>query len=160
MNTFMNRFFTFRVIIIALIVWVGLCLLIAGSLFLLFPAKVINVVPTAVITVVYAPPTQAPTSNPAAVTTANPTGSTPVSGSIHAGDFVQITGTGGEGLRIRSAPGIENNQLFIANETELFEVKDGPVTAGDYTWWYLVSPKDSSRYGWAAGNFLVLSPKP
>jgi hypothetical protein len=158
MNNFMNRFFTFRVAIIALIVWVILCLLITGSIFLFSPFKVINVVPTAVITVVFAP-TQIPQSNPV-VQTDLPPGSTPSIPSFHAGDYVQITGTEGEGLRIRSAPGTENNQLFIANESEVFEVKDGPVSAGEYIWWYLVSPKDNSRFGWAAGNFLILSNKP
>ena len=155
----MNRFFTFRVVIVALIIWVGLCLLIAASIFLLPPFKVINVVPTAVITVVYAP-TPAPTSIPVAIQINNPPGSTPAASLIKTGDYVQITGTGGEGLRIRSAPGIENNQLFIANEAEGFDIKDGPVTAGDYTWWYLVSPKDKNRYGWAAGNFLVVTARP
>jgi hypothetical protein len=51
---------------------------------------------------------------------------------------------------------VENNQLFIANESEIFVIKDGPVKSGDYTWWYVVSPNDANRFGWAAGDFLTL----
>ena len=155
----MNRFFTVRVVIIALIVWLVLCLIVVGSVFIFSPFKVVNVVPTAVITLVNAP-TQMPDVSQAATLPANGNSNTPSAPAIHVGNFVQITGTQGEGLRIRSAPGVENNLLFIANEAEVFEVKDGPVLAGDYTWWYLVSPKDPSRYGWAAGNYLLITNQP
>ena len=159
MNNFLNRFFTFRIIIIAFIVWLGLCLVIAGSIYLLSPYKVINVVPTAVITIVYAP-TQAPPPTPPVGKTVTPQPGTPPAQAIQIGNFVQINGTAGEGLRIRSAPGIENGQLFIANEAEVFEVKDGPVASGDYAWWYILSPKDNARFGWAAGNYLMVITKP
>jgi hypothetical protein len=154
-----SRFFTVRIVIIALMVWLGLCLLIGLGVYLISPDKVINVVPTAVVVVVYAP-TQTPAQTAAVISPSIPNGSTPSVSTIHIGDFVQISGTGGEGLRIRSAPGVENKALFIGGEAETFEVKDGPVSAGDYTWWYLVSSKDSSRFGWAAGNFLVVTTKP
>jgi len=159
MNNFLNRFFTFKIILIGFIVWLVLCLLIAGSVFLFSPYKVINVVPTAVITIVYAP-TQALAAVPTSVQTEPSPGGTPAAAAIHIGDTVQINGTSGEGLRIRSAPGIENNQLFIANEAEVFQVKDGPVSSGDYAWWYIVSPKDTGRFGWAAANYLMVISKP
>jgi len=69
---------------------------------------------------------------------------------------VQIYDTGGDGLRLRSAPGISSDVQFLGDELELFEVKDGPVEEDGYTWWYLESPYDSTRSGWAAANYLKI----
>lgn len=92
-----------------------------------------------------APPT--PTIDPFAPTPA-PTG-------IALGNYVQITGTNGEGLRIRSEPGLNSNPVFLGFDSEVFIVQDGPRTADGYTWWYLVAPYDQARAGWAAADFLI-----
>lgn len=68
--------------------------------------------------------------------------------------YVQITGTGGNGLRLRASPGTTAEVNFIAAELEVFRVIGGPVQAGDYTWWQLIAPYDANRQGWAAGDFL------
>jgi hypothetical protein len=72
---------------------------------------------------------------------------------IAVGGYVQITGTGGDGLRLREL-------LFLDEESEVFQVRDGPQEANGYTWWYLVAPYDESRSGWAAANFLLVVPPP
>jgi len=69
--------------------------------------------------------------------------------------FVQITGTGGNGLRLRANPGTESLVNFVAAESEVFRVIGGPVAAGSYNWWQLVAPYDDSRQGWAAGDYLA-----
>jgi hypothetical protein len=74
--------------------------------------------------------------------------------------YVQISGTGTDGLRIRSAPGLNSDTVFRGEESETFIVKDGPQQADGYTWWYVVAPYDSSRAGWAAANFLAVVPSP
>jgi hypothetical protein len=79
---------------------------------------------------------------------------------IAVGGYVQITGTGGDGLRLRSAPGLTSELLFLDEESEVFQVRDGPQEANGYTWWYLVAPYDESRSGWAAANFLLVVPPP
>jgi hypothetical protein len=79
---------------------------------------------------------------------------------IGIGGYVQITGTEGDGLRIRSAPGINAESLFLGYDEEVFQVKDGPKEADGYTWWYLVAPYDDTRSGWAASNFLSVVPGP
>jgi hypothetical protein len=79
---------------------------------------------------------------------------------IAVGGYVQITGTGGDGLRLRSAPGLTSELLFLGEEAEVFQVRDGPQEANGYTWWYLVAPYDESRTGWAAANFLLVVPPP
>ena len=111
----------------------------------------------AAMTVIVAPtPTVSPTA-PAFTTT--PTA--PVSiGGVSIGSFVQITGTSGEGLRLRSGPGTDSPMRFVGMDDEVFRVKDGPKTANDYTWWYLEAPYDPSRSGWAASTFLKVVSAP
>ena len=79
---------------------------------------------------------------------------------IAVGGYVQITGTDGDGLRLRSAPGLASELLFLGEDAEVFQVRDGPQEANGYTWWYLVAPYDESRAGWAAANFLSVVPPP
>jgi hypothetical protein len=86
--------------------------------------------------------------------------STLAPGQIGIGSYVQIKGTDGLGLRIRSAPGLDGNPLFIAFDAEVFVVKEGPRKADGYTWYSLVAPYDESRTGWAASDFFTIIPPP
>jgi hypothetical protein len=79
---------------------------------------------------------------------------------IAVGSYVQITGTGGDGLRIRSTPGLAGQFLFLGEDSEVFKVEDGPKDLDGYIWWYIVAPYDTSRAGWAAANFLSVVPPP
>jgi len=79
---------------------------------------------------------------------------------IGVGGFVQITGTEGEGLRLRADPGLSGTSVFLGYDEEVFEVSDGPQEADGYTWWYLVAPYDENRAGWAASDFLGAIPSP
>jgi len=79
---------------------------------------------------------------------------------IGVGGFVQITGTEGQGLRLRSNPGLNSTAAFLGYDEEVFEVRDGPQEADGYTWWYLVAPYDETRAGWAAAEFLGAIPSP
>jgi hypothetical protein len=97
-----------------------------------------------------APPT--PTIDPFAPTAA-PTG-------IGIGNYVQISGTDGEGLRIRSDPGLNGNFEFLGYDSEVFIVQDGPREVDGFVWWYLVAPYDETRNGWAAADFLAYIPAP
>jgi hypothetical protein len=74
---------------------------------------------------------------------------------------VQISGTGGDGLKMRSGPGVSSDTIFLGMEAEVYLVKDGPKLADGYTWWYLQAPYDTTRTGWAASKYLtiVASPK-
>lgn len=97
--------------------------------------------------------TAIPTIDPLASPTFDPT-------IISINGYAQITGTGEDGLRIRSAPGLNSDTVFRGEESEVFVVKDGPQTADGYTWWYLVAPYDDTRAGWAASEFLAVVPGP
>lgn len=96
------------------------------------------------------------TSTATAAPTPTPAGTATVpAGQIGVGGYVQITGTQGAGLRIRSAAGQSSDTVFLGEESETFQVKDGPKQADGYTWWYIVAPYDSQRAGWAAADFLA-----
>jgi len=95
-----------------------------------------------------APPT--PTIDPFASPTA-PAG-------IAIGNSVQITGTEGQGLRIRAEPGLGGEFQFLAYDSEVFVIQDGPREVDGYIWWYLTAPYDETRVGWAAADFLTYVP--
>jgi hypothetical protein len=103
------------------------------------------------------PPSTA-TPSPTAVPTPAVT-STP-EGQIGIEAYVQISGTEGAGLRIRSDPGQAGETVFLGEEAETFLVKDGPEQADGYTWWYMVAPYDENRAGWAAAEYLAAVPAP
>jgi hypothetical protein len=84
----------------------------------------------------------------------------PPAGVLAVGAYVQISGTGGNGLRVRADPGLQGEVRFLAVEAEVFRVTDGPQDADGYTWWYLVAPADKTRQGWAASNFLAVVQNP
>ena len=81
-------------------------------------------------------------------------------GTIGIGAFVQVSGTGGDGLRLRKDPGLDYEMQFLGLEGELFQVGDGPVEADGYTWWFVVGSYDETRQGWAAADFLAFVPNP
>jgi hypothetical protein len=114
--------------------------------------------PPAALTMIVAPtPTPIPTQ---LLETPTPT-ALPSVGGISIGSFVQITGTEGQGLRLRSGAGTNNPLLFLGMDAEVFRVKEGPKMADNYTWWFLEAPYDPSRSGWAASNYLkVIEPSP
>ncbi len=114
------------------------------------------IVPTAVVQVIPAPTSTSPSVATIPPTpTTKPELSTPEANSqIKIGDYVQISNTGGDGLRVRSGPGTSNPPLFLGMESEVFKVTDGPKESDGYVWWNLAAPYDANRKGWAASNFL------
>ena len=84
----------------------------------------------------------------------------PVPGLISIGAYVQVGGTGGDGLRLRLAPGLASQVRLLGSEAEVFRVDEGPIEMDGYTWWYLVGPFDESRHGWGVSNYLLQVEKP
>ena len=112
------------------------------------------------LTVIPAPtstPNVTPTFTPDPLIVGTPTLAPDV---IGVGGYVQITGTNGEGLRLRSDPGLNGTPVFLGYDEEVFEVREGPQEADGYIWWYLVAPYDETRAGWAAADFLGAIPSP
>lgn len=95
-----------------------------------------------------------PSPTPPPTSTATPTLGPLEAGQLGIGSFVQIVGTQGAGLNIRSQPGLSTEIQFLGYDAEVFEVREGPIEADGLTWWYLVTPVDASRAGWAAADYL------
>lgn len=155
-----NNFFSLAVIIGGLVIGALLLAVFIAGLILLRPGSLQPGSVNPVITVIAAPTAKPITSQPTQLlqnTTPTPaTSQLPTAtGPIKLGSYVQISNTGGEGLRIRSAPGTNTQQLFLGMESEVFQVTNGPKQADGYTWWYLVAPYDKKRAGWAASDYLT-----
>lgn len=138
-----------------------IALLLLGLVFimtrLLYPAPSAVAVPTAVLKVISAAtPTSLVIPGQTPLPSATPTLDPSIYGGIGIGQYVQINGTGGDGLRLRSGAGTENPPLFLGFESEVFLVQEGPKEAGGMIWWMLVSPTDEMRKGWASARYLAL----
>jgi hypothetical protein len=104
---------------------------------------------------------------PTAIPQAQPSATVPLptpipSPSLPPGEFVigasvQVVGVGGSGLNVRSSPGYEGVPRFLAYDDEVFVLVDGPQRVNELEWWRIEDPADSSRFGWAARNFLMIA---
>lgn len=108
---------------------------------------------TAVVTVVAAP-TNTPLPIPELMFTSTPTVAPVAGDGIGIGMYVQILGTGGDGLRLRSGAGMSYDPIFLGMEAEVFEVMDGPREGDGFMWWFLKAPYDPNRKGWARSDYL------
>ena len=104
-------------IIGAILVAVGLLLIVLLMLNFTRPSKQPVGLVTAILTVIPAP-TETPLP-PAPENTPTPQADAPQGpgeGALYVGAYVQVTGTGGDGLRIRGGPGLSNEQQYLALE--------------------------------------------
>jgi hypothetical protein len=111
---------------------------------------------------------EAPTGTPLVPATTmtptlNPSSSQAVplpTGEIEIGDYVQVSGTGGDGLRLHATAGVSGEVQYNAYEAEVFLVKDGPVDADGYVWWLLQDPYSEDTVGWGVENYLSVVQNP
>ncbi len=73
---------------------------------------------------------------------------------IQQGGYVQISGTEGEGLRLRVNPSLNGEIAYLGLEGEIFFVKGGPVEGDSHVWWQLEAPLNASRQGWVVSEYL------
>lgn len=147
----------------ALFVMVLLAVLLVFLIQVSFPVTPRSPLVTQILTIIPAPSVTIPVSVPTIASTDNVTVvPTPLpSGQMGVGAYVQISGTGGDGLRLRSGPGTTYTPLFLGRESEVFKVTDGPKEGNGFTWWFVVAPYDENRKGWAVQNYLsVISETP
>jgi len=160
----MQRYINFWVIVGAAAIALALLCLLVVSLWFIRPENGQETVGTAVLHVIlYTSPTPIPaTPTLAATGTTSEDGipSPPPPGDITTDAFVQVTGTGGDGLRLRADAGMQGEVKFLGLESEIFLVHEGPQMVDGYIWWFLVAPYDDSVQGWAVSNFLVVAQNP
>jgi hypothetical protein len=151
------------VIVGAVIFGLALFGLTVGILWVFRPEPVPLAASTAILNIINAatatpvPPTATPTSVPSPTADIPPS---PAEGTLSIGAFVQISGTGGEGLRIRSEASLQGTVQALGIESEVFQISDGPREADGYTWWYLTAPYEEGRNGWAVANYLQVIQNP
>jgi hypothetical protein len=145
------------VILVAFLVAGMSILLVAAALFFLPEQPPQGLEPGATMTIIPAlVPTRTPTPGQE---TPTPTPPEAIDG-IFVGGYVQISGTDGQGLRLRTGPGTGNEPRFLGMDSEVFLVKEGPEEADGFTWWYLEAPYDPARSGWAASAYLTVVNNP
>jgi hypothetical protein len=83
-----------------------------------------------------------------------PTPPAPPEGDFEYGQLVMVSGTGGDGLRLRRSPDLDAVVGFLGMENEVFRIIDGPVEGDGYIWWFLENPYESTKSGWAVANYL------
>jgi hypothetical protein len=118
---------------------------------------------TAVIDVIPAPTATYGIYKPTLVSTAadeNEVDSNLLPGVISVGSSVKVVGTGGDGLRLRDEPGLSGKVRLLGDETEVFNVSEGPLDLDGYIWWYLIGVYDETRQGWAVADFLSVLENP
>lgn len=128
---------------------------------LLFPPGAITWTPTPEFRIIPAPTRTLESGNGETIQT--PVMNIPVElDGVAIGVYVQVTGTGGTGLRLRSEPGSAAKTEAVASENEVFLVINGPIVMDGYTWWKLEGTYQSDRVGWAAAEFLapIITPTP
>lgn len=149
-----KRYATPQVLLAAL----GLAVLLGGAavyaMFMYLPASTVEDRAAALTWIPGPTNTPAPTATLVPTSTPTPSFEPPASGQMGVGAFVQIVGTEGRGLNIRNAPGLATTIQFLAYDAEVFVVRDGPREVDGLTWWYIVTPVDAARAGWAAGQYL------
>ncbi len=148
------------VILGAIFVAVVLLAATIGLLWYTRPGPTFSTPATVVLNVIAIPTSTPIPPTPTQQSAGTPTLPVPVSsdGNISIGVSVQISGTGGDGLRLRADPDLNGDVRYLALESEIFKVKDGPRQAGGYTWWFLVAPYDEKVQGWAVANYLKVVP--
>jgi hypothetical protein len=68
--------------------------------------------------------------------------------------IVQISGTGGEGLRIRAYAGLNELPMFLGTEGDFYKIVGGPEIIDNAIWWKIQSIENTDRIGWAVQNYL------
>ena len=96
--------------------------------------------------------TQTPQTTMTPVILASPT--VQMENCIQQGGYVQVSGTEGEGLRLRTDPSLNEAIAYLGLEGEIFLVTGGPVEGDGFLWWQLEAPLNTSRKGWVVSTYL------
>lgn len=161
-KTLARYFFNLRVVGGAIVLGTLLAGSVLAALWFTRPQTQIDDHPTAVMEVIpFSTVTPSPSVTPSPQPSpTNAAGIPPAPGDIRLGALVQVSGTGGDGLRIRSTPGLQGSIRFLGLEAEVFRVTDGPEQADGFSWWLVEALYDPTLSGWAVSNYLLVVQEP
>lgn len=163
MFRFLKNLLNVKVILGAVIFGIGVFAILLAILWSARASENTAAPATAIVKVIEAP-TQTPLVNnptPTSSPTSPASQQTPLpSVDIAIGSYVQVSGTGGDGLRLHDAAGVSTKVNYIAIESEVFIVKDGPIETDGYIWWQLQDPYTDRATGWGVANYLVVVQNP
>lgn len=77
---------------------------------------------------------------------------------LRAGDTAVVAETSGDGLRVRSGPGVSYRVVRVLDEGTSVRIITGPVSDGDHDWYQL--SVDGAVAGWARERHLDPSGPP
>ena len=83
------------------------------------------------------------------------TPATPIPGVFAVGIKVEITGTEGDGLRMRKNPGTDSEILYLAREGEDCIILEGPQIQENLIWWKIQSLEDQEKLGWSVQTYMA-----
>lgn len=67
---------------------------------------------------------------------------------------IVISGTQGEGLNVRQAPGTDSTVVYLAQEGETYSITDGPEIKDGLIWWLIDQTADGEKSGWAVQDYF------
>jgi hypothetical protein len=159
----LRQWVNFKVILSAILFAVCVFGALLGILWSAKAKNIPNAPATAILNIIKAPTITPPVPITTPTLTPEPTSTQDVplpSGVIVVGDYVQVTGTGGDGLRLHATAGVSSEVHYTAMDAEVFLVKDGPIETDGYVWWLLQDPYTENSVGWGVANYLAVVSNP
>lgn len=83
------------------------------------------------------------------------TGTPSMVGVIALGMNIKVSGTGNEGLRMRSGAGIDQQTMYVAQEGEPFQIIDGPKVLDSLIWWKIQALNNPGKTGWSVQDYMA-----
>ena len=68
---------------------------------------------------------------------------------------VEISGTGGDGLRMRESPYMDSEVLYLAHEGEDCIIVEGPQIEENLIWWKIQSLEEETKSGWSVQTYMT-----
>ncbi|NMC12836.1 MAG: hypothetical protein GYA34_08130 [Chloroflexi bacterium] len=148
--------------------WIALIGLAVGILLLLITCLIVMIIrinapqnssPTAVVRYIPAP-TFTQTISPQNIHAQETDPPLSLGENLKIGVHIRVQGTGGDGLRLRSMPGLSGEIKYLVKDGEELIIDDGPKEIDDYTWWHVTSTTDSAVSGWGVSDYMAAITNP
>ncbi len=158
-----GRFINIKVLLAGVVFGLGLITVVLVIIYSAKADQAAQAPATAILKIIKAPTQTMPgiiiTPSPTPVPTTPANTPTP-SGNIAIGNYVAVSGTGGDGLRMHADANVASKVNYVAIDAEVFVVLEGPVNADGYIWWRLQDPMTKIAVGWGVANYLSVVQNP